>query len=128
MAIYCSSRHFTSTFSSYRIVVNNKPTQDRQVINRNIYRKHSKDRDTSDGAYTPDQYERIYQAILDHRSGPLKGLGAGILEALRIKEDEINLGVIDTLIDSDQPDERGLTDLLGKSPVIEPDARKRRKR
>lgn len=90
--------------------------------------QHSKDRDTSDGAYTPDQYERIYQAILDHRSGPLKGLGAGILEALRIKKDEINLGAIDTLIDSDRPDERGLTDLLGKSPVIEPDARKRRKR
>lgn len=55
-------------------------------------------------------------------------MGAGILEALRIKKDEINLGSIDTLIDSDQPDEKDLTDLLGKSPVIEPDARKRRKR
>lgn len=60
--------------------------------------RRSKDRDTSDGAYTTDQYERIYQAILDHRSGPLKGLGAGILEALWIK----NLNDIDTLIESDQ--------------------------
>ena len=89
---------------------------------------HSKDRDTSDGAYTTNQYERIYQAILDHRSGPLKGLGTGILEALRIKRTDVNLNDIDTLIECDQIDEKALTDILVQSPVIEPDARKRRKR
>lgn len=93
-----------------------------------IKERHSKDRDTSDGAYTPKHYERIFQAILDHRFGPGKGAGAGILEALNIKKDEKNLGAIDTLIVSDQPNEKDLTDLLGQSPVIEPDARKRRKR
>lgn len=93
-----------------------------------IKERHSKDKDTSDGAFTPEQYERIYQAVLEHRSGPLKGLGAGILEALHIKKNDINLKNIDTLIESDQPDEKEITDLLGQSAVIEPDARKRRKR
>ena len=93
-----------------------------------IKEKHRKDSDTSDGAYTSEQYEQIFQAIMDHRSGPLNGLGAGILEALRIKKSEKNLQDMDRLIEEDQPEEAAVTDLLGQSPIIEPDARKRRKR
>ena len=93
-----------------------------------IKENHSHDQETSDGAYTTDQYERIYHAIMDHRSGPLKGLGAGIIEALRIKKTEQNQIAADTLIESDSPGEEAISDLLGQSPIVEPAARKRRRR
>lgn len=93
-----------------------------------IKERHSKDPETSDGFYTQEQLDRIYNAILDHRSGPLKGLGAGILEALRIKLNDTNLSAIDTLIESDSPTEEAVADIMNQSPIVEPAARKRRRR
>lgn len=112
------SRNISASFFSNELI---------QILDE-IKERHRKDSDTSDGAYTPEQYEQIFQAIMDHRSGPLNGLGAGILEALRIKKSEKNLQDMDRLIEEDLPEEAAVTDLLRQSPIVEPDARKRRKR
>lgn len=93
-----------------------------------IKENHSKDRETSDGAYTEEQYQYIYDVIMANRKGPLKGLGAGVMAALHITKKDKELQDSDTLIKGDQLNEEALTDILSQSPIIEPDARKRRKR
>ncbi len=93
-----------------------------------IKENHSKDRETSDGAYTEEDYQYIHDVIKANRSGPLKGLSAGIKAALHIAKNKEALRDSDTLIDGNQFNEEALTDMLSQSPIIEPDARKRRKR
>ncbi len=98
------------------------------IILDEIKENHRKDKETSDGAYTPEDYERIYKTVEENRSSPLKGLPAGILEAFRIKQKDRNLQNAKALLDKDMPTEKEVADLVRQSPIVEPAARKRRKR
>ena len=103
-------------------------SDDLMTILDEIKENHRKDRETSYGTFTPPDYERIYTTVEKNRSALLKGLPAGILEALRIKRKDRNLQNAKALLDKDMPTEKEVADLVGQSPIVEPNARKRRKR
>ena len=90
--------------------------------------RHSKDRETSDGTYSPEQLEQIFQTMNDNRSNPVKGLATVIRNALQLRNTEKNMQISEKLFETEMPDEEAIEAVLSPSPIIEPDARKRRKR
>ena len=93
-----------------------------------IKKKHRKDKDTSDGAFTTQDYEKMFRSVKVHRSSPFKGLEAAVLEALHIKPKDRDLTNAQSLLEKDEPVEEDIAELVGQSPLVEPIKRKRRKR
>lgn len=90
--------------------------------------RHSNDRETSDGTYSPEQLERIFQTMSENRANPVKGLAAVIRSALQLRNTEKNQQFSEKLIETEMPEEEAIEAVLSQSPIIEPAARKRRKR
>ena len=95
-------------------------------ILEDIKNNHKNDLETSDGGYTVEDYERVVENTKG-KSG-IRRLGAIIIELLKINRSSINEEKLDNLVTKDGLNEEAATELLSKSPIAEPNARKRRRK
>ena len=95
-------------------------------ILEDIKNSHKNDLETSDGGYTAEDYERVVENTKG-KSG-ISRLGAIIIELLKINRSSINEEKLDNLVTKDGLNEEAATELLSKSPIVEPNARKRRRK
>ena len=95
-------------------------------ILEDIKNNHKYDTETSDGGYTVEDYERVVENTKG-KSG-IRRLGSIIVELLKINRSSISEEQLDKLITEDGLNEEATTKLLDKSPIVEPNARKRRRK
>ena len=95
-------------------------------ILEDIKNSHKNDLETSDGGYTVEDYERIVENTKG-KSG-IRRLGSIIVELLKINRSSISEENLNNLVTKDGLNEESATELLGKSPIVEPNARKRRRK
>ncbi|MBO4846459.1 MAG: helix-turn-helix domain-containing protein [Lachnospiraceae bacterium] len=95
-------------------------------ILEDIKNSHKNDLETSDGGYTAEDYERVVENTKG-KSG-IRRLGAIIVELLKINRSSINEEKLDNLVTKDGLNEEAATELISKSPIVEPNARKRRRK
>ncbi len=95
-------------------------------ILEDIKNNHKNDLETSDGGYTVEDYERVAEKTKG-KSG-IRQLVSIIVELLKINRSSINEEKLDNLVTKDGLNEEAATELIGKSPIVEPNARKRRRK
>ncbi|MBE5849083.1 MAG: helix-turn-helix transcriptional regulator [Lachnospiraceae bacterium] len=88
---------------------------------------HRDDNETSDGGYTMDELEQIADAA---RNGgnKISSLIAALSTALRIKRTPKNEEAAEKLLSGEAIDHNAVAELLGQSKIVEPNARKRRRK
>ena len=101
--------------------------EDLLPILEDIKDAHKDDTETSDGGYTMEELEQIADAA---RSGgnKISSLIAAISTALRIKRTPKNDEAAKKLLSGDTIDHNAVAGLLGQSKIVEPNARKRRRK
>ena len=92
-------------------------------ILEDIKNAHTDDKETSDGGYTLEDYEKIAEAA--QSSNGIKGLIAAIKTAFHIKKSPLK--DTDQLITNGELNEDAAAKLLSQSEIVEPNARKRRR-
>lgn len=95
-------------------------------ILEDIKNAHKDDKETSDGGYTVEDYERVAEKTKG-KSG-IRQLVSIIVELLKINRSSINEEKLDNLVTKDGLNEEATTELIGRSPLVEPNARKRRRK
>lgn len=101
--------------------------KDMLPILEDIKDAHRDDIETSDGGYTMDELEQIADAA---RNGgnKISSLIAAISTALRIKRTPKNEETAEQLLSGNTIDNNAVAGLLGQSKIVEPNARKRRRK
>ena len=96
-------------------------------ILEDIKEEHKNDIETSDSGYTVEELEQIADAV---RSGgnKISGLIAAFSTALRIKRTPKNEEAAEKLLSGNTIDHNAFAGLLGQSKIVEPNARKRRRK
>ena len=92
-------------------------------ILEDIKNDHKDDKETSDGGYTLEDYEKIAETA--QSSNGIKGLIVAIKTAFHIKKSPLK--DTDQLITNGELNEDAATKLLSQSDLVEPNARKRRR-
>ena len=98
---------------------------DLMPILEDIKKDHKRDSTTSDGGYTLEEYEKIAESAQSVKG--VKGLVKAVLTALKIKKTSIDDEKPKQLITEEGLNEKIAEELLSKSELVEPDARKRRR-
>ena len=93
-------------------------------ILEDIKNAHTDDKETSDGGYTLEDYEKIAEAA--QSSNGIRGLIAAIKTAFHIKKSPLK--DTDQLITNGELNEDVAAKLLSQSEIVEPNARKRRRK
>ncbi len=84
--------------------------------------------ETSDRSYTNEAMVKIIDAVSNTPGNGVKKLAAIINALLGIGLNKINIDKTEELITKETQSESDLEDLLGRSEIVEPDARKRRRK
>ena len=93
-----------------------------------IKEAHKKDPETSDGAYTLEELIQIADAARNPKKGSLERLAGAILSALRIKATKENISHAASFLETKNKNETAIANLMGKSKIIEPNDRRRRRK
>lgn len=92
-----------------------------------IRKNHNTDKETADAGLTKEQLSKVYDKARRNALG-LRGLTSSLFDFLHITKNDKNMNTGETLLSQDHLDEKLAEDLLGQSALVEPNARKRRRR